>query len=79
MMIPKPKDFDKKPEKRYRLYCPVNFKQDSEKGFDTFHNEYFKAESNVIEHLERIGAMMTWFQIVDKRDGMKVVKQTFPI
>ena len=75
MLIPMKKQ---KTQKRYRLYCPQSVTDTSGKGYNTFETRYIKCEENTIEHLMRIGEIMTWYQIVDIRDNMKVVKDSVP-
>ena len=66
-------------KKRYKLYCPQKPSDVSGKGYNTFENKYYYCSENVIEHLTNIGEMMEWYQIVDTRDNMKVIKENAPI
>ena len=70
---------DNKPSKQYRLYCPQSVTDVSGTGFDKFEERFNKCEENTIEHLIKIGEMMEWYQIVDIRNGFKVVKENAPI
>ena len=66
-----------KPLKRYKLYCP-EATDISGKGYNTFKDTYYKSKGNVIEQLSKYGAMMNWYQIVDRRNQMKVIKEKLP-
>lgn len=64
--------------KHYRLYCPEKISDHSGNGYDKFWGIHYKCESNVIEHLIKLGAVYEWYQIVDARDNMKVVNEQAP-
>lgn len=69
---------DKKIPKRYRIYGPKNFSDCSGNGYDKFKPENHLADNNVIEHLIRYGEMLNWYQIVDTRNEMKVIREKYP-